>query len=266
MTQDLIYAQVSAWPWRIQPMTANDEPASPDRAERFEITSFDNFTVAVTDNLGDARLIAAAPGLAGAAKRCLTIWRALYEDACDSEGDADEMAAFRALDDAIADIDHQLLQDRSPEQVLEAAMCIWEHIDQVSRQGDGVRSPLGQLRADIGSPSMRYYAGQIAAQGSEAYAIAEQAAGGFYDEPFDWHFVPSFLDRAVLVGVGRFTLRDDWRCIARDLGRALLSTPIPAADGSMDAERGLSAAFRSFRSRFHKAAGALWRHLKLVNR
>ncbi len=266
MIFDRLDVAPSAWPWRIEPMTANDEPAAPDRAERFEIHSFEGLTVAVTDNIADACVIAAAPALASAAKTCLTLWRDLYEGSCDAKGDTAEIASFEALDHALGGLDHQTLQHRSPEQVLEAAMCVWEHIDQVSSQAGGAETALGRLRADIGSPSMRYYAGLIAARVSEAYAIAENGAGGYYDEPFDWHFVPAFLDRAIMVAGGRFTLCDDWRRHARALGCELGRRSAPDPDTSGNVAPQTDKAARSVCSRLRKASAAIMRLLDLAQR
>lgn len=117
--------------------------------------------------------------------------------------------------------------ERSDEQILEAAMCAWECIDGKTNRQNGVHTDaadiwkrMTQLRVDIGSPSMRYYTGLIAACVSEAYYIAETTADGYYDDPFDWEFVPLFLQLSLEVEGGAFSLRDDWRDVAKTMGES----------------------------------------------
>ena len=119
----------------------------------------------------------------------------------------------------------------SHEQVLEAALCAWEFIDEQTKDPngaplDGVLFQLYELRSAVGSPSMRYFTGQIAENVSIAFHIAETAAGGYYDDPFDFEFVPQFIARAVEVSKDKdsFGLKEKWRDIAAGMGQEMLAS------------------------------------------
>ena len=120
------------------------------------------------------------------------------------------------------------IKARSFEQIVEAAMCAWECIDDLTLGDYGtpvepVWLAMRTLRQEIGSPAMRYHTGQIAKKVSIAFAIAENAANGYYDEPFDWEFVPSFLANALDVDIDNacFKLKPSWKNVAYAMGLSL---------------------------------------------
>lgn len=53
--------EYSPEPWKMTALDADDNPAALEDATRYEINDAQNFVVAITDNLSDARLIEAAP-------------------------------------------------------------------------------------------------------------------------------------------------------------------------------------------------------------
>jgi len=113
----------------------------------------------------------------------------------------------------------------SPEQILEAAMCAWEEINfrttDKTANKPRVWALMTDLRAALGTSTLRFHTGQIAEDISKAFRIAEKAAGGFYPEAFDWEFVPEFLERSLEVGAGctGVSLTNDWKQQAVEIGR-----------------------------------------------
>lgn len=112
----------------------------------------------------------------------------------------------------------------SQEQILEAAMCAWEEIDQQTtsnaKDKPDIWRRMTALREVVGTTTMRYHTGRIAEAICEAFKIAEHEAGGFYDEPFDWEFVPDFLKAALDIceTASCFGLVGSWRKRAAALG------------------------------------------------
>lgn len=97
---------------------------------------------------------------------------------------------------------------------MEAAVCAWEHVIErlhVAKRDDSNR--WDSYRASHGMCALRSSVMDLAPTVHDAYEIAVTAG---FDAPFDWDFVPAFMERAVN---DNCALRSDWRAIARAIGK-----------------------------------------------
>lgn len=75
---------------------------------------------------------------------------------------------------------------------VEAALCIWEHA--LSSQHQGMEDIFDWLRAGEGSSAARQQAIALAKDCERSYLIAVELG---YDAPFDWEFVPKWVQLAM---------------------------------------------------------------------
>lgn len=98
-----------------------------------------------------------------------------------------------------------------PVEVIDAAMCAWEHVFEQITASEGNKWQRQSRR--VGIAAVRWHVMEMAEQINEAYQIA--LAKGF-DCQFDWDFVPEFLDAAT---DDHCLLFPTWQLIAREIGK-----------------------------------------------
>jgi hypothetical protein len=74
---------------------------------------------------------------------------------------------------------------------LEAGACMWEHVLERIQRHKGGLNPWLEFREAYGAASLRAAVIRHAPQLQEAY---ERACDNGYNEPFDWEFVPKYME------------------------------------------------------------------------
>lgn len=74
---------------------------------------------------------------------------------------------------------------------LEAAACMWEHVLDRLRRHVPKRNPWDEYREAYGMAALRALVIRHAPTLQEAY---ERAVDNGYDQPFDWEFVPKYME------------------------------------------------------------------------
>lgn len=105
---------------------------------------------------------------------------------------------------------------------LEAAACLWEAV--LDELRDAPPGPLHRIAEDVGMAELRRQVIELSETCNEAYEIASENG---YDYPFDWNFVPWFLDHVVVVGNNALHAIPGWR----NLSKALPKLPKELNDG-----------------------------------
>src|SRR5689334_22798684 len=94
------------------------------------------------------------------------------------------------------------LVDAKREDLMEAAMCAWEHVLEQLRKPGHNKWRARQRRE--GMAALRHHVSLLSFPVDQAYRQAHEKG---YGDPFDWDFVPEFLERATDESC---ELRVDW--------------------------------------------------------
>lgn len=95
------------------------------------------------------------------------------------------------------------IPDYPAEELLELGAEIWEQVVSPTYEL-GYKKRAEEIAAEIGWSNLRY---KIAKMAPAAYALFQDLSPDTVDEPFDWEFLPKFLDRCVDWGSDTPTLK-----------------------------------------------------------
>ena len=74
---------------------------------------------------------------------------------------------------------------------LEAAACMWEHVLEQLRPRNPVQTPWHEYREAYGMANLRE---RVILHSRELERHYQEARENGYDQPFDWEFVPKYME------------------------------------------------------------------------